>query len=302
MKTARKILVAFILNLAFSVFELIGGMMTGSVSIMSDAVHDLGDAASIGISYFLEKKSRKAPDEKYTYGYGRYSVLGSLITTLVLLLGSVLMIIHAIDRILHPRSIHYQGMMLFAVVGVGVNVCAAFFTREGGSLNQKAVNLHMMEDALGWIVVLVGAVVMRFTDVALIDPLLSIGVSLFILIHACRNLKEIMDFFLEKTPHDLDLSEIRAHIEEMDGVQDVHHIHLWSMDGQNHYATLHLVCVEAPAAMKAKIREELRECGVGHVTIEMESGAEHCEERFCRPEMETHAGHCSHHHHSHHVH
>ena len=167
MKTERNIFIAFLLNLSFSVFEFIGGIITGSVAIMSDAVHDIGDAASIGISFFLEKKSKGKPDEKYTYGYARYSVVGGLITTLILLLGSVMVIYNAVNRIIEPTEIDYTGMIIFAVVGVCVNFCAAIFTREGGSLNQKAVNLHMLEDVLGWLVVLMGAIVMKFTDFAL---------------------------------------------------------------------------------------------------------------------------------------
>ena len=180
MKTERNILIAFILNLAFSIFEFVGGIITGSVAIMSDAVHDIGDAASIGVSYFLEKKGEK------------YSLIGAFITTLTLLLGSIVTICNAISRLMDPAKIHYDGMIVFAIVGVGVNLCAAFVTREGDSLNQKAVNLHMLEDVLGWIVVLVGAIVMRFTDFALLDPIMSIGVSAFILINAIRNLKEII--------------------------------------------------------------------------------------------------------------
>ena len=160
MKTEKNIFIAFILNLSFAVFELFGGLFTGSVAIISDSIHDIGDAASIGISYFLEKKSKKQPDEKYTYGYMRFSVIGGVITTLILLLGSLIVIYNAVLRLISPTAINYDGMIIFAVVGVVVNFCAAFFTRHGDSINQKAVNLHMLEDVLGWIVVLAGAVVL----------------------------------------------------------------------------------------------------------------------------------------------
>jgi cobalt-zinc-cadmium efflux system protein len=297
MKTRQNILLAFLLNLSFSIFEFVGGMITGSVAIVSDAVHDIGDAASIGISYFLERKSQQQPDDKYTYGYARYSVIGGLITTLILLLGSVMMICNAISRIITPTPIHYEGMIIFAVVGVCVNFCAAFFTREGGSLNQKAVNLHMLEDVLGWIVVLVGAIVMRLTDITIIDPLMSIGVSLFILIHALRNLKEVADLFLEKAPQNISVAELKEHIEEIEGVLDVHHIHLWSLDGQNHFATMHIVTDDNPHKIKDDIRTELRKLGVSHVTIEIETGSEHCHEQHCHVGVHTHAGHTHHHHH-----
>lgn len=304
MKTERNILIAFILNLSFSIFEFFGGIFTGSVAIVSDAVHDLGDAASIGISYFLERKSKKQPDETYTYGYVRYSVLGGCITTMILFMGSIVMIYNGIVRIITPTEIHYNGMILFAIVGVCVNFCAAFFTREGGSLNQKAVNLHMLEDVLGWVVVLVGAIVMRFTDISFIDPLMSIGVSVYILIHAIRNIKEVADLFLEKAPHTIDVAEMKEHIEAIEGVIDVHHIHIWSMDGHNNLATMHIVTDGEPHEIKEEVRKELREHGIGHVTLELEMAGEHCHEKNCHMEIceDLAHGHHHSHHHSHHHH
>ena len=300
MKTEKNILIAFLLNLFFSVFEFFGGIFTGSVAIVSDAVHDMGDAASIGVSYFLERKSKKQPDDVYTYGYARYSVIGSVVTTVILLAGSAMVIYNAISRIITPTPIHYDGMIVFAVVGVCVNFGAAFFTREGGSLNQKAVNLHMLEDVLGWAVVLVGAIVMRFTDFALIDPLMSMGVAAFILINAVGNLKVALDLFLEKIPHGIELQEIKEHLLHLEGVLDVHHIHIWSMDGQKNYATMHIVTNEEGHAVKDRIRKELREHGIGHVTLELEEEGEHCHEACCHVEEKAHAGHHHHHHHHHH--
>ncbi|MEE1280644.1 MAG: cation diffusion facilitator family transporter, partial [Acutalibacteraceae bacterium] len=150
----------------------------------------------------------------------------SIITTLILLFGSAIVIYNAIGRIIKPAEINYSGMIIFAVFGVCVNLCAAFFTREKGSLNQKAVNLHMLEDVLGWIVVLVGAIVMHFTGFALIDPIMSIAVSVFILVNAIKNLKSAIDLFLEKTPEDIEVNKIKEHIMNIDGIIDVHHIHI----------------------------------------------------------------------------
>jgi len=296
-KTQRNIFIAFLLNLSFSVFEFVGGAITGSIAIVSDAVHDLGDAASIGISLFLEGKSKKQPDSVYTYGYARYSVLGGMITTLILLIGSAVVICSAIGRILNPVSINYSGMILFAIIGAVVNLCAAWFTREGDSLNQRAVNLHMLEDVLGWIVVLVGAIVMRFTDFAFIDPLLSIGVAAFIVIHAAKTLKEAMGIFLEKTPEGIDMEHVKAHICQIEGVCDVHHIHIWSMDGRSHYATLHIRADGSAPKIKVEVRNILQEHGVIHATLELETADEPCShELCCRPQLyEAH-----HHHHHHH--
>lgn len=297
MKTEKNILIAFILNLAFSIFELIGGALTNSVAIISDAIHDIGDAISIGISYFLERKSKKQPDEKYTFGYARYSVIGSVITTLILLFGSAMVIYNAANRIFNPVEINYNGMIIFAVIGTVVNFGAAYFTKDGDSLNQKAVNLHMLEDVLGWLVVLIGAIVMRFTDISIIDPIMSIAVALFIFINAIKNLKRALDLFLEKTPQGISVEEIKEHVSEIEGVIDVHHIHIWSMDGHNNYASMHIVTDADAQKVKAEIREELKEHGIGHVTLELESSDEDCHEEHCHVEYEASAGHHHHHHH-----
>lgn len=296
MKSDKKILLAFLLNLSFAVFEAVGGILTGSVAITSDAVHDLGDAATIGASYLFERKSKKQADEVYTYGYARYSLLGGVLTTLILLVGSVLIIAGAIKRILAPVEVDYNGMILVAAVGVAVNLIAAFFTQRGHSLNQKAINLHMLEDVLGWAVILVGAVVMRFTDLVFIDPLLSIGVSTVILVTAAGNLREILDLFLERVPHGISVRTIGEHIVALPGVTDVHHIHLWSIDGNTHCVTMHVVAEGDAHELKERIRSELRGFGIGHATLELESAEEHCHEEKCHAEQVPPYGH---HHHFH---
>jgi len=293
MKTQRSILIAFLLNLAFSIFELVGGLLTGSVAIISDAFHDMGDAAGIGISWFLEKKSKRQADGQYTYGYSRYSVLGGFITTVILLVGSVTMVINGIRRLIYPTGIHYNGMILFAVVGVLVNSWAALLTHKGESLNQKAVSLHMLEDVLGWVVVLIGAIVIRFTGWAFIDPLMSIGVSVFIFIHTAENLGQIGDVFLEKTP--VDPAMLREQIMNLKGVTDVHHIHIRSIDGYNHCATMHVV-TDRPE-VKAQVRHILHENGICHATLELEAPGEPCPEPHCHLHHEHHHEHHHHHHH-----
>ena len=295
MKSEKKIFIAFVLNLAFSVFEFFGGIFTGSVAIISDSLHDLGDAASIGISCFFEKLSKKQPDGKYTYGYGRYSVLGSAISTLILLFGSVILIYNAINRIITPTEINYDGMIVFAIFGVIVNFTAAVFTHGGDSLNQKAVNLHMLEDVLGWIVVLLGAIIMKFTDFALIDPIMSIGVAIFILASAINNLKDILCVFLEKAPQGIEIEKIKKHILHIDGVLDVHHIHIWSIDGVNNLATMHIIAIGDFHKIKEEVREELSEHGISHVTIELEAESEHCHNKDCHIEAKNTS--CHHHHH-----
>lgn len=295
MKTEKNILIAFILNISFSIFELIGGLFTNSISILSDAIHDFGDALSIGLSLILEKISKKNPDSNYTYGYARYSILGALITTTILTVGSIFVIISSIKRIISPEDINYNGMIIFAIFGVIINFLAAYFTKDGHSVNQKAVNLHMLEDVLGWVVVLIGSILMKFTDIRLIDSIMSIGVALFILINAFKNLKSILDLFLEKTPANIRVDELKNHLLKIKEIKDIHHIHVWSLDGNNNYSTMHIVTdTKDPVKLKKAVRNEMLEHNIIHTTIEIEGSDEKCLDKECHVDIKT-----SHHHHHH---
>ncbi len=294
MKTEKNILIAFILNIVFAIFEFFGGIFTNSISILSDSIHDLGDAFSIGVSYFMERKSKKHADNKYTYGYIRYSVLGGVITTTILLIGSILVIIGAVKRLFNPVEVNYSGMIILAIIGVILNFMAAFVTREGDSINQKAVNLHMLEDVLGWVIVLIGAIIMNFTDIKIIDPIMSIGVAIFILISSLKNLKKVLDLFLEKTPEGINIKELEEHLLEIEGVEDIHHIHVWSIDGYNNYATMHIVSKSKDInKIKKEIREELEEYNICHAILETED--EVCEDKECHVHLKSE----EHHHHHH---
>lgn len=293
-KTEKNILIAFILNISFSIFEFLGGIFTNSVAILSDSIHDLGDALSIGISYFMERKSKKPADNKYTYGYIRYSVLGGVITTTILVVGSILVIINAIKRFFNPVEVNYSGMIIFAIVGVLLNLLAAYSTRKGDSINQKSVNLHMLEDVLGWVIVLIGAIIMNYTDIKIIDPIMSIGVAIFILINSMRNLKQVLDLFLEKTPKGIDINELKKNLLEINGVDDVHHVHIWSIDGFNNYATMHIVTKDKNISnIKKNIREELKKHDICHSILETEEEA--CDDKECHIDFKE----TSHHHHYH---
>ena len=284
MKTEKNIFIAFILNLAFSIFEFIGGSITNSVAIISDSIHDIGDSLSIGMSYFLEKISKKKPDDKYTYGYTRYSIMGSMITTIILIVGSIFVIYNAIFRIINPVKINYNGMILFAIIGFIINFIAAYFTKDGHSLNQKCVNLHMLEDVLGWLIVLLGAIIMKLTNITILDPILSILVAIFILINGCKNFKTVVDLFLEKIPNGININEIRIRLLKIKNIKDIHHIHIWSIDGFNNYSTMHVIVNKEDSAIKNKIREILKEYNINHVTIELEKTSEKCNDTYCEIE------------------
>lgn len=293
MRTDKNILIAFVLNLAFSIFEFVGGALTGSVAISSDALHDLGDAASIGVSYFLEHKSKKDANDKYTFGYGRYSVLGGLLTSTVLLLGSIIVIIHAVQRLWHPVPVAHDGMLIFALLGIIVNFTAAQITRGGSSTNQKAVNLHMLEDMMGWIAVLVGSVIIKFTNWTWIDPVLSILVALTILYNAWMNLIIIVRTLADKVPEEISIPELRHAIEALDAVQTVRDIKVWNIDSNQIYAIIH---VESDAStVKQDIRHVLANYNIVQCTIECDNSSDAITVDFT-PKQPPKCN-CGHHHH-----
>lgn len=283
--TDKNILIAFVLNIVFSIIELFGGLFTKSVSILSDSIHDFADAISIGISYLLEKKSKRKPDKKYTYGYIRYSILGALITTLILTTGSTLVIISAVNRLFNPVVLNYDGMIIISVLGIIFNLCAVYVTKDGDSLNQKAVNLHMLEDILGWIVVFIGSLLIKITNISYIDSIISIVIAIYILIHALKNLKSVLDLFLEKIPESINIDKIKKDLINIKGVIDAHHIHVWSIDGINNYATLHIVTDDnRTTKIKHLVREKLKNYDIVHTTLEIENSKEICDENECNIE------------------
>lgn len=271
MKTDRNILIAFILNISFSLLEIIGGFITNSISILSGAVHDLADAASIGISYFLEKKSKHRPNYKYTYGYVRYSILAAFITTIILLCGSLLVIYNAANRLFNPIDINYDGMIIIALIGILFNIIAVYKTKGGHSLNQESVNLHLLQDVLSWIVVLIGSILIKFTKINYIDSIMSFIISIYIIIHALKHLKIVLDLFLEKTPDNVNIRKIKKELLENKNIVSINHIHIWSMDGYNNYATLHAVINnDEVEKIEEYIKEYLKKKNISHTTIEIE--------------------------------
>lgn len=295
MKIKKEFYIAFILNLIFSVIELIGGILTGSIAIISDAVHDFGDATSIGTSLLLEKKSEKKADDKYTLGYARFSVLGGLITTVILIVGSGMVIYNAILRIISPVSIHYDGMLILAGAGLIINFFATLFTHGGKSINQKAVFLHMLEDVLGWAIILVGALVMHFTNFYLLDPILSILVALIILLTSIKNLNEIFAILLMKKPKEVNVEEVKSHVLSVEGVLKIEYANFWTMDGEDAFANMKILITEQNCKIKNKVKQELYNHGFSHITIETEIPTDITLE-IPQNKSSHHKAHCHHHH------
>lgn len=272
---------AFLLNLGFAVVELVGGVLTNSVAILSDAVHDLGDSLSIGLAWFLARLGRRQASDRFSYGFRRFSLLGALINCLVLIAGSVVVLSEAIPRLWAPEMPHAPGMLALAVLGVSVNGVAAWRLRGGRSLNARVISWHLLEDVLGWVAVLVVGVVLLFRDWAILDPLLSIGFTLFILFNVGRTLHETLGLFLQRTPRDVALPDIVAELERLPHVDNAHHVHLWSLDGEHHVLTAHLRMQEGSGLEEMRETRRLLDETIGgweisHTTVELELPGEYC--------------------------
>ena len=280
--SAKNIKVAFFLNLAFTVLEVVGGFYVNSVSILSDALHDLGDSLSLGISWYLHNHSKKGADAKFTFGYGRFSLLGALINSVILVVGSIFVITEAVKRLIHPEAADARGMLLFAIVGIAVNGYAAFRLSGGKSLNEKVVSWHLIEDVLGWVAVFIVSVVMMFTNAPWLDPLLSIGITLFIIYNVVGRLKEVMVILLQGTPADIDTSEIESEILKVNHVHSMHHVNVWSLEGEHHVYTAHIktrnvISFPEVIQLKRDVKAILKKYPFTHYTIEIELEDEACE-------------------------
>jgi cobalt-zinc-cadmium efflux system protein len=271
----KNIVVAFWLNTAFAVLEIIGGLYTNSVAILSDAVHDLGDSLALGFAYYFHKKSKQKKDTAFSYGYKRFSLLGAFINSLILIVSSTFIIRESVIRIGHPEQPDAKGMIILAIVGVVVNAIALLRLRKGKSINEKVVSLHFLEDVLGWVAVLFGSVVMTFADMPVIDPVLSLLISVYILWNVFKNLRATFRIVLQGTPENIDPEEIKKKVLSIKGVRNIHDVHFWTLDGQYNIMTLHIgVASETTALQLEEIKSEARHClqhlNFQHVTIEME--------------------------------
>ena len=275
------IVTAFWLNTGFAILEIVGGLYTNSVAILSDAVHDFGDSLSLGLAYYFHQKSKQKGDQKYNYGYRRFSLLGAFINSVVLVVSSIFILREASLRLFNPEPPDAKGMMILAIMGIAVNGFALLRLRKGKSVNEKVISLHFVEDVLGWAAVLLGSIVMMFVDVPILDPILSIAICLYILYNVYQNLRTTFRILLQGTPERIRQEEIRKKVLSVPGVLDMHDMHFWTMDGQYNVMTLHVVVSpEKTLDQIEQIKNEVKHClihlDVQHTTVEIESVNNNC--------------------------
>jgi cobalt-zinc-cadmium efflux system protein len=255
----------------------------------------------MAMAIYLEKKSKQKKDYKYTFGYYRFSLLGGLLTSIILIIGSTIVIIETFKRLMNPENVDAELMIYFAIVGVIINGLAALNAKRGRSANEKAISLHLLEDVFGWLILLVGAILMNFFDIKILDAVLSLLFSLFIIYHVIRNLKSILEVFLEKAPKGFSIENIEKELKTVEHVRNVHHIHLWSIEGNIPIVTLHVrlshkVSTLQAAKILAELQDKLELLGISHSTIQIEFFEEQCENPECEIENEENPDFHHHHH------
>lgn len=281
-ETGKNLKLAFTLNFLFTLIEFVGGVLTNSMAIISNAMHDLGDSLSIGMSLFFERVSHKKSDERFSYGYKRFALVSALINSIILLVGSLFVIYKTVPRLIHPEPVDASGMIVLAIFGVAVNGAAVLRLKGGKSANERVIMLHLLEDVLGWSAVLLGGIIMYFFTIPIIDPLLSIGVSAFILWNVFKNLKDFISTFLQAVPEGIIVAEVGKHLEEIETVKSVHDVHVWTMDGSYNVISAHVVVEdeitkEEMLKTKARVKQVIRDFGIQHETVEFEYESEVCD-------------------------
>ena len=272
MKAKYTVWIAFFLNLSYAIVEFIAGGIFGSSAVLADSVHDLGDAIAIGISALLETISNREEDRHYTLGYKRFSLLGALVTAVILITGSILVILENIAKIFHPQSVNDEGIFWLGIIAITINVLASLVIRKGQTKNESILSLHFLEDTLGWVAVILMAIVLRFTDWYILDPLLSIAISFFILSKALPRFWSTLKIFLDAVPEGVDIQKIKTDLAELDHVASINQLNLWTMDGLEKNAIVH-VCLKEMEHMetcKESIRIFLKDCGFQNITIEVD--------------------------------
>jgi len=277
---------AFWLNAVFALIEIAGGIFTNSIAILSDAFHDLGDSVALGLAWYFQRISTKQRDDIYTYGYKRYSLVGATISAIILLIGSVIIISEAIPRLIAPEPVHTQGMMYLAIVGIIINGLAMFRLKKGHTQNEKVISIHLLEDVLGWVAVLVASIIMKFYDVPILDSLLSLMITAFILFRVFGNMRHTFRIFMQATPSKEQVEHFKSNLAIIKGIIDIHDMHFWTMDGSYNIASLHVsvdpqMTVSETELVKLEVRTFLEKEGFAHTTIEIEPGGKLCELQDC---------------------
>ncbi|WP_251545539.1 cation diffusion facilitator family transporter [Limosilactobacillus caecicola] len=272
----RRFFLVTVLNVIITVVEIIGGLVSGSLALLSDAFHNFGDSLSIILGYVAQVIAGRPENSRRTFGYRRAEILAAFLNALFLIIMSVFLIIEAVKRFQHPEPINGQIMLIVAVIGLIANLVSAALLHAGShdSLNIKATYLHVLSDSLSSVAVIIGAIILMFVDVTWLDPLLTIAVAIYIAYEAWPIIRKTIEILMQSAPQ-LDYPAIEKDILAIDGVEGVHHLHAWSMDEHRIVFSAHINCRDMKISECEPIYRKIEQLltnkyNISHVTLQAE--------------------------------
>ncbi len=272
----RKLLWVTLLNLSITLVQVIGGIMSNSLSLLSDALHNLGDSSALFIAFIAGKISRKKPDTQKTFGYKRIEILAALFNAIVLIAICIFLFYEAYGRLINPQPIKGKLMLIIATFGLLANLASVLLLHKDKShnLNVKAAYLHLLGDTLSSVAVIAGGLAIWVWKVYWIDPLITVFVGIYIIWHTWGIVKETADILMQSVPRGINLEEIKAQVEQLDEVDNIHHIHVWKLNDSQIHLEAHLNLKNNIDMVKMMmVREETEKLlhekfGISHVTLQ----------------------------------
>ena len=274
----KNLLITIALKLLLTITEGLGGWFSGSLSLLSDALHNLNDVLSIVISWFAVKMAEKEHDKKNTFGYRRATIIAAVINATLLIIMSLFLFREAYFKFIQPEKINALLVIVIAAIGIVLNAVAVYLLHKssGDDLNMRAVYLHFLSDALSSVGVMVGGIVIYYFDAYWIDPALTVLIGLYILKESYEILKESANILMQGTPKTVDIDEIAEELEKMDAIKNIHHVHIWALDEHTLFFEAHVnlqndIWVSELSAIYEKLEQVLKgHFGVTHLTIQFE--------------------------------
>ena len=240
-KASGNLFFAFILNVIFNVIVIIGSLVTNSVAIFADSMHDITDTVSIGLSWILEKVSTRDKNDSYTYGYKRFSILGASITSVFVIVISIIVIIESVNRLFNLEHVDAGGMLIVAILGIIFKGLSAYKLHGGITFNERAILLHLLGDIFEWVAILIISIILIFVDLPILDPLVSIAISIWLIYTLFKTLVQSLNVLLQKVPKNIDVKEFKEMILYIDGIKSIDDFHVWSLDGVESVLSLKII-------------------------------------------------------------
>lgn len=276
--SGKNLLLATILNFAITIAEVIGGLLSNSLALLSDALHNLSDSVAVLLAWIANKVSKRKNTEKRTFGYKRIEILTALFNAVVLIVISFFLFYEAYRRFYEPEEIKAGLMLIVAVIGLIANILSVFILKKDSkeNLNVKAAYVHLIGDTLSSVAVIIGGILIYFYDIFWLDPLLTILIGLYILKETWSILKETIDILMQTTPAELDLQKVKTEIEQLKEILNIHHVHAWKLTDKEIHFDCHVDLrsdqrLSEIEAIRKNIEELLYyKFGINHITIQFE--------------------------------